>query len=171
MISGILSAAGTLTLAGTVAATGYWAVDVYGQQPAIPDLTVPASAGSVTALGSNQPSTRRQRPEVFYAALLERPLFAPSRRPVVAEPEVDVIIQEEAPRAEPEPEKVPIPDLGLLGVMGTDNTNRALVANAGGEPVWITAGTTIAGWTVAAIGPDWLELNLDNETIRIEMYQ
>ncbi|MEQ6204725.1 hypothetical protein ABMC88_16910 [Sulfitobacter sp. HNIBRBA2951] len=160
-----------MTLAGTVVAAGYWAVDVYHQQPPLPDLSRPDSATTATDLKGNDPSPRRKRPDVFYAALLERPLFAPGRRPVVAEPEIEVVAQQEVREPTPEPTKAPAPDLGLLGVMGTDNTNSALVANAGGDPIWITTGTTIAGWTVTNIGTDWLELNLDDETIRIEMYQ
>jgi len=171
MISNLLSFMGTLILSSALVAAGYWAVDVYGQQPALPDLATPDRSVGNQAGSSAQPAMRRQRPDVFYAALLERPLFAPGRRPVIAAPEIQVVVQEDAPAPPPEQEKPPVPELALLGVMGSDNNNRALVSNAAGDPVWINPGTTIAGWRVVTIGPDWLELKLDTETIRIEMYQ
>lgn len=171
MISQLLATAGTVTLAGAVAASGYWASRVYADQPALPDLSAATLEDTDQAAANRRAETRAARPEVFYAALLERPLFAPGRRPVTPEPEIEVVVQEPAPAPAPVPEKPPAPDLKLLGVMGTGDTNRALVANGPGDPIWIDAGTTIAGWAVATIGTDWLELSLESETIRIEMYQ
>ena len=173
MIAKLLTLTGTLTLAGAVAAAGYWAVGVYGQQPALPDLSVPDREASNSDDTTPKPTARRMRPDVFYTAMLERPLFAPSRRPLEDAPEPEPVVeQEEEVRAPaPEPERARAPDVGLLGVMGNDDANSALVALDEAEPVWVKPGTPIAGWTVAAIGPDWLELTLDSETIRIEMYQ
>jgi hypothetical protein len=100
---------------------------------------------------------------------LERPLFAPTRRAIVPDTVERQPVDEPAPTSKPS--KLIAPNLGLLGVMGNHDSSRALITNSGSDPIWVSKGTVIAGWTVAGIGADWLELTINEEKIKIEMYQ
>lgn len=171
MMTKILAFIGTLVLAWATLASGYWAIDVSSKQPLIPELGLHRETSAPAPDKPASAPSRRARAEVFYSATIERPLFSPTRRPRVPESEVRVI--DEKPEVVPVIEKTapPHPEVDLLGVMGGAVQSRALVANAGGDPVWLTEGTQISGWTVSRIGPDWLELADGPETMRIEMYQ
>ncbi len=110
------------------------------------------------------------RADVYFSAITERPLFSPLRRPT---PELG-----QGPAAEPDPPAVqePVaveiirPDLRLLGTLTGGERASALIAQAGGEPVWLRRGDVIGGWTLISIDPDTINLSLDSESFRLDLY-
>jgi general secretion pathway protein N len=82
-------------------------------------------------------------PLTVFAALFERPLFSPSRRPAAAR----------APVA-----AVGVERYRLLGIIGTAQTRRALLAD-GNRRVEIAEGETVDGATVVRIEQDRVVLS------------
>ncbi len=134
------------------------------------DLAVPADAG---------PEWSHQRDDtIVAAALAERPLFMPDRRPLPPPPAEPVEVAEVKP---PEPVKSkPLPpkpvvdprlalqDARLLGVMDDEGQRHALVSN-GEDEVWLALGDEFEGWTVTEISRTSLELQNQSiaETFKI----
>lgn len=113
------------------------------------------------------------RPDIYFAAISDRPVFVESRRPL----ELTVSIVEEDPEPspirEPEPEvevDVPAPNLVLHGVLTGGAKSSALVSLDGAEPEWIREGTEIAGWRLTTIEADAIELSETDRSLRIELY-
>lgn len=133
-----------------------------------------AGTTAVTATGNGGTNTLNlpaPRPAVFYEAVTDRPLFAPGRRPEQQQPEVPAPVEAPAVIDTPtEPEPVQPADLQLHGTLDDGRTGRALVS-IGGEPAtWLQQGDSIAGWTIATIGPDWIDLEQDSRKTRIDLY-
>jgi hypothetical protein len=74
-----------------------------------------------------------------YAAVVERPLFSPTRRPAV-------IAAEDAPAA-----PVRRDELVLRGVMLAPHKRVALIEVEGEEPRWLAEGEGLDGWTLEAV--------------------
>ena len=165
MMRALLPFAGTFLLAALAALFGAALLRGSDQaQPMAerPDIAEIPNAGEAT-LALPQP-----RPPVYYAAITDRPLFAPGRRPGVEEAAPEpVAAPVETPM--PEPDATP-PDLRLLGTLDTARRQSALVALYGGEPRWVPVGDTIDGWTLSDVGADWIELSLNSRTVRLELY-
>lgn len=172
MISRLLPLLGTASLIAVVAMLGAKALEVSRvelQQPA----TLETTQNSVPISDSAQIVTR---PAIYYAAITDRPLFEPDRRPYVAEPQT--------PPPEPEPLAVPIieepepvvqveappPTLSLQGIMTRDNKNAALIGIDGADPEWMAQGEPISTWVLSEIGNDWIEISRDARRIRVDMY-
>lgn len=169
MISRLLSLIGTGLLLAGAGLAALWALDVTAKQPGLPSFEM--APPQATRAAPSRAASRPLRPEVYYDAVTQRPLFAPDRRPLVLDDTSEAAPEEPVVAAKSEPVVVPPPALLLLGVMGTADENRALVQNADGEALWLTQGTELGGWTIDRIGPNWLDLSRASETIRIEMYQ
>lgn len=109
-------------------------------RPMIEDESSPQATGTEIRVAP-RPAVRRPMPEkTTFAAIIERPLFSPSRRPR----------SEETPIA-----PTPILDFSLLGVVISTGEPLALVKpGAGGEPVRVKEGEGISGWTVSRIESD-----------------
>lgn len=119
----------------------------------IVDDELGASAGELPTPGAIQPSAasgdilskppRFQMPPArAFTAIVERPLFTPSRRPPADH------------QAATE-----LGDLALVGVLISPGVRTAVVAH--GHPRVLThvvEGQNIAGWSVASIGPDHIML-------------
>jgi hypothetical protein len=106
-------------------------------------------APEVTAAPPAEPSLDRlQEPLEFeppsrdgLEEIIARPLFSPSRRPVVA--------VEQA--AAPAPVEA-LPSLVLIGVLLTEHQQAALMQPAdGGEPSWVREGGNVQGWRIEKI--------------------
>jgi hypothetical protein len=92
-----------------------------------------------------------------YAAVKERPLFRPERRPPKDEPEV----AEEAPAEEP----TDLAGMDLTGVLISPKVNTAWVKEPSQPaPVRVRPGEILAGWTVKEIKADRLLLERQGKT-------
>ncbi len=114
------------------------------------------------------PSTQ-ERSDIYYQAILDRPVFEITRRPIepqaeAPEPEPEIIVEMPAPAPE-------LPKVSLLGVMSTGSRIQALIAVEGGEALWLTEGEKIGGWTITGAGKDWLELAAEDNKVRLELFE
>jgi hypothetical protein len=46
-----------------------------------------------------------------------------------------------------------------------------LISVEGGEPLWLSEGEKIGGWTITSAGEDWLELAAENNKVRLELFE
>lgn len=94
------------------------------------------------------------REEATYSAILERPLFSPSRRPV-------------GPAAAPSAAQSP-GGLALLGVVAGAGRTVALIRTGEGSPATkAQAGQEVSGWQVTGIAPT--EVVLERQGSRLEL--
>lgn len=108
-------------------------------RPVIEKVALPEGAGEIRVPPLPKPRTIMPAKETF-AVIVERPLFSPSRRPPA-----------EGTAATP----IPAPDFSLFGIVISAGEPFALVQpSAGGEPVRITEGASMSGWTVSRIEAD-----------------
>jgi len=89
-----------------------------------------------------------------FLALLERPLFSPSRRP--------------PPPPAPAEEQQPLPNVHLYGLYGGDQTGGAIV-RVDGKNRRIQLNETISGWKLSAIGDRAITLRRGARTHTIEL--
>lgn len=131
--------------------------------PAVVTEAAPEAQQTKTAIAT-------PRPDAYYAAITERPLFEITRRPIRPQEELPEPEQVAAP--EPEPEEKPLfPDVILMGVLMTGDTPRALLAVAGDNANWMRQGQKLAGWTVTKIAADHVEFENDEEVVWIDLYK
>lgn len=99
-------------------------------------------------------------PLQIFAATVERPLFAPSRRlPQAAAPEVDPAPVAATGASGPEE-----PDVRFFGTMGRGGQNLALVdLGDGGTARKLALGDEVGSWQVVAIERDRLVLGLGDD--------
>lgn len=111
----------------------------------------------------------RERNDVYYAAITDRPVFEITRRPIVEEkieptPEAAIEVTVETP-------KPSLPDVKLLGVMSDGAIPRVLISVDEGLPVWLSEGEKIGGWTITEAGPNWLNISAGDNQIRLEIFE
>lgn len=169
MISNVLSVIGTTMLAMACFLSLQWAGNTISKKPRLPKSDAVFQAPASTQQTSNY--VRRKRPDIFYDAVVDRPIFSPTRRPLPLNEGVDIATLEPTTPPPEKEQNAPPPPLRLLGVMGTDNIRQALIQIDTNEADWMVEGTNLTGWTISEIGPNWLDLKSKNETVRIEMYQ
>lgn len=162
---------GTMALA--VAATAIlawcWHVVQRFEAPFVAELTIADPAQS-DAGGTQSDPIPTPRPAVYYAAITERPLFFSTRRPEVADPDRTVPAPEPRLDESAEPAPVDAPQLTLKGTLFTESGWTALVS-AGDLPAeWLDIGSSLAGLTLAAVGPDWAEFTSDTLTLKLDLY-
>jgi hypothetical protein len=122
------------------------------------ELAAAAGDGAATPAGAPEAALALPPPEQF-AVIVERPLFAQTRRPPppTAEPAPPADAEPEPVAAEtpPEPEPPPTVDFTLVGVV-TDGTERhALVRRqSDGAVVEVPEGGDISGWFAVLIDPE-----------------
>jgi hypothetical protein len=108
-------------------------------RPVIERVALSEGAGEIRVPPLPKPRTIMPAKETF-AVIVERPLFSPSRRPPA-----------EGTAATP----TPAPDFSLFGIVISAGEPFALVKpGAGGDPVRITEGASMSGWTVSRIESD-----------------
>jgi hypothetical protein len=108
-------------------------------------------------------------PRENFDAVLERPLFSPTRRPrTMPAPLVPVAAEPQfAAASKPEPDE---PPFRLVGTVSRRGSSEALVTLGGsGELVRLEAGGELEGWVVNGIGPDHLEVERDGTRRRLEI--
>ena len=150
-----------------------------GPTPPSETLSSEAPASVQPAVQKTVPSTifsRTPPPDSFYEVILERPLFAPSRRPVKI-----AAVQEEAEPLDEEPfDEEPVEvleatieplDFVLSGVLESGGERSAFLRQDGEAGSWFRVGETAGSWSVDAIGADWVELSAGEQTFRLELFQ
>lgn len=107
------------------------------------------------------PARAEPAPDGRYRAMVERPLFAPTRRPP---PAAAMPAPAEAPPALPDPP----PNLALSGVIAGGGGGVALLKRLGdAAPVRVGLGGRIDGWTVAEIHPRSVVLARDARSVTV----
>lgn len=152
----LLAGAGTsvfLAVNGLIARTHE--LPVVPQQFAI---TTPPQPGEARVLPS-------PRPDVFYEAITDRPLFAPSRRPEMIS---EVVAIEEPKQIE---EILRPENLVLSGVLGGTPSRSAFISVGGLEGEWFRTNDEIEGWAITDIGPDAITLTDGNDSFRLELFE
>lgn len=103
------------------------------------------------------------RPASDYAAIRQRPLFSPDRRPpTFAEPEPEPVVEEEVVQPPPEPSvATAAPKWELVGLVRSERLNSATFRKAGSPISFnLRKGETLDGWTLTEIGR--FEVFIDN---------
>lgn len=120
------------------------------------------AAASAAALASPPvPARADPAPDGRFRAMVERPLFSPTRRPPAAPP---------APLDAPAPAALPLPppDLTLSGVITGGGSGIALVRRPqDAAPIHVALGGTVDGWTVAEIRPRAIVLTRDARSVTV----
>lgn len=169
MIVRLLPLIGTGSLIAIVALLGMKAAEVSQIKVTSPETTPKQNVPTA----STHPTQITQRPAVYYAAITERPVFDPSRRPYVPEavaPEPVPEPVEEAPEPS-QPKELPPPELTLQGIITRDERTAALIGINGEAPSWVAQGDPVADWTLNDIGNDWIEISRGARIIRVDMYK
>ena len=171
MIKRLFPLIGTSSLLFVVAMLGWKMAEVYKAKPAfVSEMAVGApQTPAMAAIRAQAP----QRPAIYYAAITDRPLFEPSRRPyiqqeIAPEPTPDPVAEAPTPTA---PEELPPPELTLQGVMTLNDSVAALIGINGETPEWVSIGDPISDWTLSEVGSDWIEISRKARHIRVEMYK
>ncbi|WP_208353083.1 hypothetical protein [Pseudaestuariivita rosea] len=126
---------------------------------------------SAEATEQNPLSLPSSRPDVYYTAILERPLFEPGRRPFVETSETPATPQQVA-APDPSPEELDeAPNIILLGVMQLSEDPSALLSINNAAPEWHRTGQTLAGWQLTEIENTWIELTRETRRLRVDMYR
>lgn len=164
----LISSAGTACLMAMCAAGVSAAWHAYQEpQPQRSLSDQRAFTGATEPMQINLPSPR---PEVFYNATTERPLFAPTRRPAEPYEEMEVAVVEDIEPVEETSEIAPIPEMELLGVFQNGPEETALIRIGEDEPIWIAAGQVEQGWSLDEVNANAVKIHRDDTYITLEMF-
>lgn len=133
----------------------------------------PIGPGSIDVASDtgNKPAavpTRRVPALSDLSETITRPVFRSDRRLLIAKP-----IKVAAPSAQEPPQpQASVDTLRLVGMMRTGTSQRrALIRVAGvANAEWVEVGATIAGWTIAKIEKDGVEVNRNGEAGELKLF-
>ncbi|MGD9508252.1 MAG: hypothetical protein AB7I59_06800 [Geminicoccaceae bacterium] len=140
------------------------------------DEPPPAVAASVARPTQDDPAAPSEEPPApfvlppleAFTAVVERPLFSPTRRMPIPPPETDEPVAE-APAAEPSGPAEP--ELRFFGTVTQDGTAAALVTfPATSEVARLRPGDMVGDWRVTSVERDRLELALGDEHRSYEIF-
>ena len=158
---------------GTIGLAALCVFGVFMASLQIQDKTVaqptPEQPQASNVARSSVSALPQARPAVYYEATTQRPLFAPTRRPVMAI--IDAVEAADPEPQEPQQVAATIPDMQLLGVLQNGRKNAAYIRIGDTEPVWLSEGEMSLGWTLAEITPDSIQLTRDDDRITLEMFE
>lgn len=121
-----------------------------------------------TASVEPDPGTRLLPPVDAFTSMVDRPLFAPARRPL--EPAVQMA-ELEAPTWTVEPAAAPsYPSVSFVGSIEENGRVRALLGD-GLEVRGVGVGEAVEGWTVLAIEARRLTLGHDGEILELTILE
>jgi general secretion pathway protein N len=128
--------------------------------PPVTDASKSSSATTGEAVGSGAltgfPEAEADGPAAF-AAISERPLFTPSRRPAEA-----------GVSPATEPEATPLPAFVLRGVVHSGKVRRALLETAENAPLLrLREGETLDGWEIVTILPRKMVLRQGEQSLEV----
>jgi len=106
-------------------------------------------------------------PQSAFDQILERPVFAATRRPIQIDEEIAAPIVNDTPEI---PKDILRPEMELLGIIKDESRQAALLAVEGNLPEWFELGTVLSGWRLSAINANWIEFTRDGKFEREEMY-
>lgn len=155
------------TLVNAVAALGFggWTLAILSQ-----GLALPAAAPAEWQPPPEDTGGSAAIPQaaISFDQALARPLFEASRRPFTAPPaSQQEPIQTEPPAAAP----APPPALRIAGILRTGQLSAALVMSPdlpAGR--WVTAGETVAGWTLRRITQEGVEIDYGAGQTTLTLY-
>jgi hypothetical protein len=152
-------------------ATSLWMVLNLRQGQIAPEPRLGSTDPKISAPETSALVLPVPRPTVYYAAIFERPVFSPTRRPGKTEDEIEEEPQPQQDDLQVEGEQpLAAPNLQLLGTMNNGMRSSALLLPSEGTPAWIAPGDEVEGWTVEVVGKNWIELRQKSQTIRLELY-
>ena len=165
----VLPVFGSAMLAAAAFGLGAAALRTVTEPPGMPNTEIDQAQTQVVETRSGETASRSPRAEIYYDAVTDRPLFSETRRPRDAEaPELEPV---PAPVVTQTPEPPPAPpDITMHGVITTSDQSSALLGIDGAAPEWIALNTDISGWVLTEIGPDWVRITRDSQTLKVEMY-
>lgn len=137
-----------------------------------PTATAPATQPRPTVAPNGMADLARDMrslpPVDAFASMVERPLFAPARRPV-DEPfemsEFEIVRWTVEPSAAP-----PYPTVSFVGSIEENGRVRALLGN-GSNVRGVAVGELVDGWTVLGIEPRRLTLGHDGEILELTILE
>lgn len=115
--------------------------------------------------------TPSARGDAFYTAILERPLFHETRRPIAPEIAAAPSSETVAPTPASNQDVMPPPDVRLLGILSGGARTAALISVKGDDARWLDQGTRIEGWTLLSIASDHIIFVEQEREYRVELYQ
>lgn len=131
----------------------------------------PAAAAPGPAAGRPQPAAAAAGGALLHPfadvteqslpAIVEHPLFEPSRRPV----EVVTAPSQTAARAEPAGNETP--QFRIIGIVASPGRSVAIIAGSDGVVRRIETGDMLGGWEVAAIAPLSVTVARDGQRIEV----
>ncbi|MHA6268367.1 hypothetical protein ACXYMP_16020 [Aliiroseovarius sp. CAU 1755] len=162
---------GSGVLVGIVVLLGFGLMGQIAQEDSGRDgLAEPESGTALVASASSDTARLPTRPEVYFAAITERPIFAPTRRPVQAARDEKPAQTVEVTAPLLEQDEVPLA-VQVHGIRGQGDAYSALLSSGGQTPEWLDPGASIGGWKVSEIGSDWIIMNNGENSQRVELYQ
>lgn len=162
------SVLGTLTLAILAGCTSYLAVSKSRTAPIFQTDLRPEETSPISQPTRALQTLPSPRPDIYYAAITDRPLFAPERRPSI--PRIETV---------PETEEVAVaapvrrhPDgLTLSGVLDGGEYPKALIAVGSSLPDWYQVGDVVDGWSITRIFENAIILTEGDGSHRLELFQ
>lgn len=137
-------------------------------RPTSDEIVVQDVTKTIAATLESRPLAMATRSEIYFQAVLDRPVFAPTRRPTVTDA-IEDAPEEVAPATQVV--ATTTPDMLLLGVLSGGESSKLLVSVSGGSPIWVTKGDEIDGWTLTDAGADWAEVSQNQMKFRLDLYQ
>lgn len=165
---------GTFLLAA-VAAVLLWQLDRSEPEMGLPVVIEPDPARTEAVDPGTTLPEPFARPDAFYDAIVERPLFAENRRPgsASAPAEMAAVPAEIAPTVEADPKSNAPPEppaLILKGVMLQAEERSALLVKPGGTEEWIREGELIGAWKLDRITADHVQITNSGVTLKLDLY-
>jgi len=140
---------------------------------AVPGAKAATSSSEDVAEKAVGQYARRLRPELYYRAITDRPLFSPTRRPHDFAP--PALLEETVVEADanPEPDELLTgpPDVILKGVMFSDAHKSALISVDGAAADWLDDGVLIEEWRLQINSPAEILLERGEDAVRVGLYE
>jgi hypothetical protein len=166
---------GTAALLLPSALLGAKAVNSLVEPSGFDRFIVTSAAESPAKQNVTNPDTAEPLPQISYQAILDRPLFAPTRLPAPRQtaqlddvPVIPVVVTE-APAVENA--AIQPPAFEFKGVWGNSQGSVVYIKQPGLLPAWVGVGFVIDGWRVAEIGRNWLSLTQGRQHIRVSLFE